>query len=487
MKKESSAPIAASSCHKKKHLLYRQLPHTIRHNKLVQGTIILTATGFLTRILGFFYRIFLSRVYGEEGMGIYQLITPVLALVFALCAAGIQTSISKYVAGETTTHDYHTSWKYLCGGLILSVALSALCTWFVYSCADSIAVHFIGEPRTAPLFKVLAFSFTLSAVHSCINGYYYGIRRTALPAATQFIEQLVRVAFVYLLYLYCEQRYLHLTIGGAVLGLVVGEAASTLISLVAILFRFYGLEKNGKAEHSLQSNPSYGVSIPRVSLLQAQAKIFRLAAPLSLNRIVLNLLASLEAVMIPRKLLLAGLTMTDALKTYGVLTGMALPLILFPCAITNSVSVLLLPVVSEAQVNNNEFRIAQAVRKSCAYCLSLGFLCAVGFFILARPAGELLFSSQMAGTYVQSLCFICPFLYLTSTLSSILHGLGKTGLTFLFNLCGLSVRLFFVFFLIPRFGILAYLWGLLLSQLVIALLNLLALRKYILYNRRANA
>ncbi|MDE7113522.1 MAG: oligosaccharide flippase family protein [Acetatifactor sp.] len=69
---------------------------------LIMGTFILTATGLVTRTIGFFYRIYLSRLFGEEGMGIYQLLSPVLALSFSLCAAAYQTAISKFVAEDTT-------------------------------------------------------------------------------------------------------------------------------------------------------------------------------------------------------------------------------------------------------------------------------------------------------------------------------------------------------------------------------------------------
>ncbi|MDE6531354.1 MAG: oligosaccharide flippase family protein, partial [Lachnospiraceae bacterium] len=67
-------------------------------HRLIKGTLILTAAGFLSRFLGFFYRIYLSRQFTEESIGIYQLVTPLTALVFAITAAGLQTAISKYVA-----------------------------------------------------------------------------------------------------------------------------------------------------------------------------------------------------------------------------------------------------------------------------------------------------------------------------------------------------------------------------------------------------
>ena len=88
----------------------------IKKNTLITGTIILTITGLGSRLIGFFYRIFLSRLFGEENMGIYQLIGPVMALVFSLSAAGLQNAISKFVAGETATHDYKASLRILLVG-----------------------------------------------------------------------------------------------------------------------------------------------------------------------------------------------------------------------------------------------------------------------------------------------------------------------------------------------------------------------------------
>lgn len=43
-------------------------------NPLIAGTLLLTVTGLSSRVIGFFYRIFLSRIIGAEGLGIYQLI-----------------------------------------------------------------------------------------------------------------------------------------------------------------------------------------------------------------------------------------------------------------------------------------------------------------------------------------------------------------------------------------------------------------------------
>ena len=158
---------------------------------------------------------------------------------------------------------------------------------------------------------------------------------------------------------------------------------------------------------------------------------------------------------------------------------MALPLILFPSAITNSISVLLLPIVSEADSTGNQGTIRKAVRKSIQYCLLLGFLCTAFFLCFGRLAGTLLYHSSLAGSFILTLSFICPFLYIASTLNSILNGLGKTAQTFAFSMLSLLFRLLFVFYAIPLFGIQGYLWGLLASQLLQTMLCILAVRKYI--------
>lgn len=460
-------------------------------NPLITGTVILTLTGLLSRFIGFFYRIFLSNAFGAEGMGIYQLIAPVLALSFALTASGIQTAISKYVASETSTHDYHTSFRTLWAGFLMAMALSVACALAIYLYADTIAVTFLLESRTAPLLRIIALSIPMATVHSCINGYFYGIRKTAIPAVSQLAEQIFRVGSVYLIYYHFKQHNMQPTINFAVAGLVIGEGASMIVSVVAILSR---------AHHVFPSGVRYthGISHPRTSGLHKLytapalksdgrpvvtdapallttyrricAKLLQLAVPLSANRLVLNLLQSIEAIYIPNKLMAYGLNNADALGVYGVLTGMSLPLILFPSAITNSISVLLLPIVSEADASGNRDAVRRAILTSIRYCLLLGFACTAMFLLLGRPAGRLLFHSELAGSFILILSFICPFMYIASTLGSILNGLGKTAQTFLYSVVSLLLRLLFVFVAIPLYGIKGYLWGMLASQILQTLL-----------------
>lgn len=441
----------------------------LRKNPLIVGTVILTLTGFASRFIGFFYRIFLSRVFGAEGMGIYQLTSPVLALSFSLTVAGIQTAISKYVAGETATKDYRYSFTHLFTGFVLSMTLSFLCTVGIYCFADEIAVYFLLEERTAPLLRIIALSIPMATVHSCINGYFYGIRQTAVPSACQLSEQLVRVGSVYAIYYFCIQRGFTPTISFAVVGLVIGEAASMIVSLIAI-----------KAHYSHVLPKNYGplLSFERLSFGQVSQNLMRVAMPLSLNRVIINFLQSVESIFIPNRLITYGYDQASALSVYGILTGMSLPLLLFPGAITNSICVLLLPLVSEAEAGGNKRAIKKAVNKSIRYGFLLGAVFTALFFFGGKLLGRLLYQNELAGKFIIILSFLCPLMYIAGTLNSILNGLGKTGLTFLFSMISLLVRLLFVFFAIPMFGINGYLWGLLASQLVQTLLCMFAVKEY---------
>lgn len=431
-----------------------------KSHPLIFGTLILTVTGLISRIIGFFYRIYLSRLFGEEGMGIYQLLSPVLSLSFSLTAAGYQTAISKLVA-EQTAREKHPSFKPLAAGLSISLPLSALCNVIVYQLSDPISRMLLQEPRTAPMLRLLSFSIPLSAVHSCINGHFYGVKKAGIPAASQLLEQLARVGCVYFLTERCLAAGQAPSISSAVLGLTVGEFLSMLLSIIAAWCCFPSDRQVLSRQFS--GRPAEILTRPR----SQYGPLLSMALPLTANRIVLNLLQSIESVSIPDKLRLYGYDNVTALSVYGVLTGMALPFIFFPNALTSSVAILLLPMISENYALGDLSAVKTAVIRTVKYCGFMGLSCMAGFVFLGNWAGTTFFHSPLAGYFITTLGFICPFLYLDTTLSSILQGLGMAGHIFVMNVICLSIRLIFIFLAVPKVGITGYLWGLLVSQLTL--------------------
>lgn len=429
-------------------------------NHLLKGALLLTAAGVFSRIIGFFYRIFLSRTFGAEQMGIYELISPVLALSFALCTSAIQSSISKFTAAEPEAAIYAKR-RILLTGLSVSFVLSCLCTLFVWREADFISDFLLKETRCAPLLKIAALSFPAACIHSCINGYYYGIRKSFLPAFCQVFEQCFRVGSVMVFWQYATARGLSCTIQLAAVGLVIGECASMAVSVFAARIHF-----------SKKLPESLPLKLSRPELF---SRLFSFAAPLCATRVCLHLLGTIESSRIPVSLQLFGYSSHQALSAYGVYTGMAMTCILFPGALTNSIAVLLMPTISCADASNNQSAIYSAIFQCTCFCLFIGVGCTAVFSLCGNFIGSALFGNVLAGQLIRMFCFLCPFLYLNTTLLSILNGLGKTGCTFLFQILSLAVRLFFVFFILPLSGIPGLFQGMLFGQMLLTILCAAAL------------
>lgn len=429
---------------------------------ILKGAFILTLTGLLSRFIGFFYRIFLSQTFGEEGVGLYQLIFPIYALGFSFTTAGIETALSRSVAHKMSLGQEREAKQLLYVALSVSIFLSCITTFILQANAPWIAVHILGDVRCEPLLVAIAYSFPFAALHSCICGYYFGLKQTGIPASSQLVEQFVRVFSVYVLYLIAIKKGLEVHVAIAALGLVFGEIASALFCLKALLHKH-------KNMRTLTLNFS--------AYTTRFKELIPLSLPLTANRILLNILQSIEAISIPSHLLLFGMSTSQALSTYGVLTGMALPLILFPSAITNSISTMMLPAVAEVQAANNKAGLLTLIKRVCICCFLLGVVCCILFLITGDFLGHLMFHSASAGRFIVTLAWICPFQYVNTTLISIINGLGKTTSSFLISTISLLIRIGSVFYLIPIFGILGYLWGLLGSQLIITVLCFVYLRK----------
>lgn len=433
------------------------------HHPFIRGTLILTLTGLLSRLIGFFYRIFLSHRIGAEGMGIYQLVFPVYTLCFSLTIFGIQTAISRFVAANEALNNHKKANDTFIMGTLLSVFLSCLAAWGVHKNASWIGTFLLTEPRTVPLLEILAYSIPLGAVHTCVNAYYYAKKQTEIPAISQLLEQIVRVGSSYIVYCILLSKGLEVTALIAVLGILAGEGCSMLFSTLVMSWNLHSQNYHLRDAHAP---------------MEIIEKILILSLPLTANRVTLTLLSSLENILIPNRLRLFGLNASDALSLYGVLTGMALPLIFFPSTITNSIAVMLLPSVAEQQALGHQERIRHTIETTVKCCLILGVVSTAGFFLLGNQMGNLLFHNNTAGEFIRTLSFICPFLYLNTTLASILNGLGKTVYSFLHNTASLAIRISFTLFVIPLYGIKGYLWGLLIGELLLTFLNIAVLRKF---------
>ncbi len=175
---------------------------------LIKGTLILTFTGIATRLIGFFYRIFLSRSFGETAVGLYQLIFPVYALAISFTSAGIQTAVSRSVAREHTLHRDKKCTCLLYTGIGLSFLLSMITMYLLQHYNSAIAIHFLHEPRCMFSITAMSYAIPFASIHSCICGYYLGLKQTRIPAFSQLIEQDFPGCFcLSIIYRFYEKRF----------------------------------------------------------------------------------------------------------------------------------------------------------------------------------------------------------------------------------------------------------------------------------------
>ena len=416
-------------------------------NPLLIGTALLTLAGSISRIMGFFYRIFLSRTIGAEGLGLYHLITPVLAISFAITCAGFQTAISKYVASTTKEKN-----NFLIAGMIPAVILSGIIAFFIYKNSLWISINILGDYRCSMLLKVAGYSLVPCSVHSCINGYFYGLKKTAVPALSQLVEQLVRIVSVYIFAVVLARENISITPVHAVWGIVLSEFAGMIFSLLFI--------------DIITINSSW----ENIKL------ILMMAFPLCTNYLLINLCSSLENILIPKQLNMFGYSSNDALSIYGVLSGIAVPVILFPGVLFNSVCVMLLPAISEAHARKETEKINRIINLTTAFGLITGFVCTFCFLIFADYIGSTIFSSDMACNFIKRLCWLSPFMYLSGMLGSILHGLGQPKNVLFANLLSSAIKISAILILVPQYGINAYLWGLLIANIFTSITFIILVR-----------
>lgn len=430
----------------------------MKKSSVIKGTIILTVAALITRLFGFANRIYLSNLIGAEGMGLYQLVFPIYMICYTLCCSGIFTAVSKLVAEEKAKNNTSNLKRIIRTSSAIALTLSLFLMVILIFNAELISTKLINEPRTALAIKIMAISIPFTAVMSCIKGYFYGLKYPTVPAISQIIEQITRITIIYLLSSLFIPKGLTYACAMAIIGMVGGEIVSFII--VAIAYRFNTFKKNAK--------------LPQ-SYLIIFKKISAIAIPITSNRLITTILTSIETILIPTQLQLFGCSHSEALSTYGILTGMALPLILFPTVFTNSISLMLLPTVSAASANKNKKMINFTTTKTMKFTILIGIISTFLFLSFGKTLGVIVYQEEYVGILLTVLAWLCPFIYLQTTLGSILNGLNKQLIVFRNNVIGLSIRIAFIFILIPIYGLKGYLWGLLSSFFIVSTLNIIHL------------
>ena len=160
----------------------------------------------------------------------------------------------------------------------------------------------------------------------------------------------------------------------------------------------------------------------------------------------------------------------DVYKRQGIYSGMAMPFIMFPATITMAISTMLLPAVSKAHSSGNKKQIKKLIRRTSYFCLVTGMAATVFFLLFGNICASLFFHNELAGRYLTVMSFLCPFLYLNMTYSSILNGLGKPHMTFVITVVCTLIKILSLIFFVPKYGMIAYIAASLVAEALLCVM-----------------
>lgn len=433
-------------------------------SNIIKGTLILSCASILSRIIGFIYRIYLADILGEQLLGTYQLIFPIYVLCFTIYGAGMQSAISQVVAtlmGKNNTHSKdeglnesvpkdRTPRTILLAGTILSFILALFLSIFINFNSKWLACNILMVPDCDIYLKLLTYLFPFCSISACICGYQYGLENAKPPAIAGIIEQITRILFVFIIQGFFSDKEICCQI--AVYGLTVGEFFGFLYNMSTIKNKTFNKKKN------------------KISLKESFKLLLPVFISLTSIKLTISLLHSVESIFIPASLVKYGYTMNEALSVYGIYSGMAMPFIMFPATITMAISTMLLPAVSKAHSSGNKKQIKKLIRRTSYFCLVTGMAATVFFLLFGNICASLFFHNELAGRYLTVMSFLCPFLYLNMTYSSILNGLGKPHMTFVITVVCTLIKILSLIFFVPKYGMIAYIAASLVAEALLCVM-----------------
>lgn len=422
----------------------------MKKNSLITGALILTAASIITRILGFIYRIYMSNVIGSEGIGLYQLIIPIYTLAWSISASGFSTTISKLVAQEYAKKEYGNMGRIIKQSAAMTLLIGLILAFFLYSFADWIGLNLLKDGRTVLALKALALCFPFMAAGSSVRGYFYGIQYSSIPAYSQVIEQVIRMLVIFILSDYLVPLGLNYACLAAIAGICLGE----IISFVYVIAAY----KYFKHKNKLTKKPSTS----SITLIHS---ILVMAVPLTANRVIGSFLSAVENTLIPQKLIEYGYSSSTAMSEYGKITGMAMPLLQFPSAFLVSLSISLVPAISEALAVKNKRRVNYTISKALQFTSIIGVAVTIIFLAFPNEISSAVYNSDEVGQMLYYLSWLSPFLYLHIILSGILNGLGEQMFIFKIHLLTSGISILFIYLYMPVYGMNAYIVGSIISFL----------------------
>ena len=168
----------------------RSVPRRRARSFIIQGSILAFAS-ILVRLIGLIYRIPMTRILGDEGMGYYGYAFEVYNLCFIISSYGMPMAVSKLVAGYTAKREYRSGYYTFIGALIVASITGGFLSLAVYFGAGFISSNLLANATIAIPLKVLAPTIFISSILGVVRGFFQGKGTMVPTAVSQLLEQIV--------------------------------------------------------------------------------------------------------------------------------------------------------------------------------------------------------------------------------------------------------------------------------------------------------
>lgn len=441
----------------------------------LKGTLILTVAGFVVKVIGSLNWIFVSRILGGEGIGLYQMAFPIYFFAMTVSQAGVPVAISIITAEKVALKDIYGAKRVF----RISMGLM-LITGVVFSLLTYLGAHwliewqFIRDPRAYWSMVALAPTVFFVTFLASSRGYLQGWQRMTPTAVSQIVEQIFRVVTMIVL----AELFMPWGLEYASAGASLGALAGAVTGLIVLVYFHIKLEKDITKDYGENLKPIEGTE--NESSLTIVKRIFTLSLPVSAASIMLPVVSNLDLMIVPQRLEVAGYSVHQATELFGYLTGMAVPLVNLATILTASMAMSIVPAISEARTLNQSDRVKSQIAASVRISNFVCFPAFIVVFLLATPIAGLIYNAPGAGPAVMISAVSIVLLGLHQVTTAVLQGLGHTKIPMINMVlaAGAKVALNWTLTAIPWLGIMGAAWATAADMGVAAFINLYFIYRY---------
>ena len=409
------------------------------------NSIILIFTSLITRIISSLFDIYIANKIGSETLGVFGLISSIYFFGITVASSGINLSTTK-VMSEELERNSNVNTKYILKISIFFSFITGVLSCIILSLfAPYITKEILFRKVANLVIYILALSLPFIALSLSLSSYFLAKRNVLSSSINRIATQFVRIVVVFItLNVFAKD------INSSVLCLVLGTTISEIASLV---FHYLVYLKESK------SYISANLTKPK----KLHLRMLKIAIPIAITSYIRAGLNSIKHVLIPLRLKLTGISYELALQNYGIITGMAMPIIMFGSVIVYSFSSLLVPEFSRYSVNDKKKEMGKDIHKlfKITLCFSIGILMYFG-----NEIGYLVYNHFEAGHYIKLIAPLIPLIYLDNVIDNILKGLGKQVSVMICNIFDMVISISFIYFLLPNTGATGYIIVMYISEIL---------------------